>query len=228
MRSLSGNVREFVMAGVTLGASLIVASCSRDSCGPFPDWQTSPYVLPYPAGTSYFVNQANCSTGGHRGIYKHSYDFVMPIGAQVTAARAGRVEAIRMRFKNGQPGEGESNWVKIRHADGTLAAYSHLTENGALVKVGDWVVQGQPIGLSGNTGNTGGLPHLHFHVCTCSEPIDCGTLPVTFSNTDPNPKGLDAKRSYTALPFTPKEPNKAPEPTTTSVTSPAAQELRQP
>lgn len=201
-------VAQLAGAVVALSGSAILPSCSPDSCGPFPDWQTSPYVLPDAVGTSYFVNQANCSTGGHQGVYKHGYDFVMPIGTQVTAARAGQVEAIRMKFKNGQPGEGQSNWVKIRHADRTLAAYSHLTENGALVKVGDLVAQGQPIGLSGNTGNTGGLPHLHFHVCICSEPVDCGTLPVTFSNTDPNPKGLEAKRSYKALPFTPKEANK--------------------
>ncbi len=171
------------------------------SCGPFPDWQTSPYVLPYPVGKTFFVNQANCSTGGHQGPYKYAYDFVMPIGTTVTAARDGVVAEIRMKFRNGQPGEGQSNWVKIRHADGTIAAYCHLTENGALVKIGDHVVAGEPIGLSGNTGNTGGLPHLHFHVSTCSEPVDCGTLPVTFRNTDANPNGLDAKRSYLALPY---------------------------
>jgi murein DD-endopeptidase MepM/ murein hydrolase activator NlpD len=126
----------------------------------------------------------------------------MPIGTTVTAARAGVVAEIRMKFRDGQPGEGESNWVKIRHADGTIAAYSHLTEKGALVRIGDPVVAGQPIGLSGNTGNTGGLPHLHFHVCPCSEPVDCGTLPVTFRNADPEPTGLRAKRKYMALPST--------------------------
>lgn len=173
----------------------------QESCGPFPDWHTSLYVLPYPVGSTYYVSQANCSTGGHRGVYKYSYDFVMPIGTTVTAARAGIVAEIRMKFRDGQPGEGESNWVKVRHADGTIAAYSHLTEQGALVKIGDLVVAGQPLGLSGNTGNTGGLPHLHFHLCPCSEPIDCGTLPVTFRNTDPHPDGLEDKRSYRAFPY---------------------------
>jgi len=173
----------------------------QNACGSFPDWQSSLYILPYPVGSTYYVSQANCSTGGHRGPYKHAYDFVMPIGTTVTAARAGVVAEIRMKFRDGQPGEGESNWVKIRHADGTIAAYSHLTEHGVLVKVGDRVVAGQPIGLSGNTGNTGGLPHLHFHLCSCSEPVDCGTLPVTFRNADPNPDGLEAKRNYLALPY---------------------------
>lgn len=173
----------------------------RNSCGPFPDWQSSPYVLPYPVGSSFHVSQANCTNSGHQGPYKYSYDFVMPIGTTVNAARAGVVAEIRMRFRDGQHGEGESNWVKIRHEDGTIAAYSHLTERGALVNIGDRVVTGQPIGLSGNTGNTGRLPHLHFHLCPCSEPVDCGTLPVTFRNTDPNPNGLDGKRHYLALPY---------------------------
>ncbi len=125
----------------------------------------------------------------------------MPIGTTVTAARAGVVADVRIKFRDGQDGEGESNWVKIRHADGTIAAYSHLTERGALVNIGDRVVAGQPIGLSGNTGNTGRLPHLHFHLGPCAEPVDCGTLPVTFRNTDPNPEGLEGKRHYLALPY---------------------------
>jgi murein DD-endopeptidase MepM/ murein hydrolase activator NlpD len=175
--------------------------CPRDSCGPFPDWRSSPYVLPYPVGATCYVSQANCSTGGHHGAYKYAYDFVMPIGTTVTAARSGVVAEIRMKFRDGQPGEGESNWIKIRHADNTIAAYSHLTEHGALVEIGDHVEAGQPIGLSGNSGNTGGLPHLHFHLCPCSEPIDCGTLPVTFRNTDANPNGLLPRRNYRALPY---------------------------
>ena len=125
----------------------------------------------------------------------------MPVGTTVTAARAGVVEDIRTKFRNDQHGMDEANWVKIRHADGTIAAYSHLTEHGALVKIGERVIAGQPIGLSGNTGNTGGLAHLHFHLSACSEPVRCGTLPVTFRNADPNPNGLDGKRNYRALPY---------------------------
>ena len=173
-----------------------------NSCGPFPDWASSPYVLPYAVGSTYYVNQANCSSGGHQGPYKYSYDFAMPIGTTVTAARAGVVAEIRIQFRDSQHRENESNWVKIRHVDGTIAAYSHLTQHGALVKIGDHVFAGQPIGLSGNSGNTGGLPHLHFHLCPCSEPADCGTLPVTFRNTDPNPDGLKPWRNYLALPYT--------------------------
>jgi hypothetical protein len=93
-------------------------------CTGYPDWQSSPYVLPYPAGQTYPIHQANCSLGGHHGAYRYSYDFLIPIGSLVTA--------------------------------------------------------------------------LHFHVTPCSEPVNCGTLPVTFRNTDPNPTGLHFNRNYTA------------------------------
>jgi len=47
-------------------------------------------------------------------------------------------------------------------------------------------------------GQTGGVPHLHFQVSPCSEPVRCGILPVTFRNTTPNPDGLKFDQSYTA------------------------------
>ena len=53
----------------------------------------------------------------------------MPIGTKVTAARAGVVADVRANFRDGQHGLREANWVKIRHEDSTIAAYSHLTKN---------------------------------------------------------------------------------------------------
>jgi murein DD-endopeptidase MepM/ murein hydrolase activator NlpD len=163
-------------------------------CGGYGDWQTSPYVLPYPTGQSYSVHQGNCSLGGHHSGYRYSYDFLMPIGAPVTAARAG---VVAETLEGHADGDAVENWVKVRHADGTIAAYSHLQS--VAVAVGEGVEVGEVLGLSGNTGQTGGVPHLHFQVSGCSEPVNCGTLPVTFRNTAPNPRGLRAQQSYTAL-----------------------------
>ena len=162
----------------------------------YPDWETSPYVLPYPVGKSYPLYQENCTLGGHHGVYRYSYDFLMDIGTVVTAAQEGIVFEIRT---GSQDGGGSDNLVKIQHADGTIAAYSHLHD--ALVEVGVFVQAGDPIGLSGNTGSTGGVPHLHFQVSTCREPIHCGTLPITFRNTEANPGGLEQGRIYTAYEY---------------------------
>ena len=188
-----------LIGAIAVAVALLLPA--RESCGPFPDSKNSAYVLPYPVGSAYRLSQGNCSSGGHSGDYKYAYDFAMPIGTTVTAIRGGVVAEIRMKFRDGQRGEAESNWLKVRHSDGTLAVYSHLTANGALVKIGDAVERGQPIALSGDSGNTGGIPHLHLHLSSCSEPVDCGTLPFTFSNAEAASDVLLPLHVYPALPL---------------------------
>jgi LysM repeat protein len=51
--------------------------------------------------------------------------------------------------------------VKIWHPDDLMTVYAHNLEN--LVKVGDWVEQGQVIGTVGSTGRSS-APHLHFEI----------------------------------------------------------------
>lgn len=170
------------------------------SCSNYPDQATSPYVLPYPVGKTYTVLQANCTRGGHQGKARYSYDFTMPIGTGVTAARAGTVRLVIEEFADGNATLFEANLVRIDHGDGTFADYVHLTMNGALVEDGDTVQQGDSIALSGNTGLSSG-PHLHFSVnlfndCVAGE--GCETLPVTFSNTRPHPAGLVEGERYLA------------------------------
>lgn len=177
----------------------------EDTCSGFGDWSTSAYVLPYPVGTSYQVGQANCSGFGHSGYWKYGYDFLMPIGTPVSAARAGTVLHSVDGAQDGDPDN--TNLVTIEHSDGTVALYSHLTFAGALVDAGDAVRQGQVIGLSGNTGFST-EPHLHFSLHPCGalqglaggDHFSCPTLPVTFRNTEPNPQGLEVGRSYVAGP----------------------------
>jgi murein DD-endopeptidase MepM/ murein hydrolase activator NlpD len=165
-------------------------------------WENSYYVLPFPIGKSYYVNQANCSGYGHSGFWNHGYDFTMSIGTIVTAARAGTVGWANDGCPDGNVNC--TNLITIIHEDGTVAVYSHLTIGGVLVKSGDLVEAGDTIAKSGNTGNTGGLPHLHFSVHPCnqlpglSDAGDCFSLPVNFKNTDPNPAGLIAARFYQA------------------------------
>ena len=73
------------------------------------------------------------------------------------------------------------------------------THEGKILKV-EGVMQGDWIASSGNAGATGGVPHLHFQVSSCKQRSVCGTLPVTFRNTDPNPEGLVLGRNYPARP----------------------------
>ena len=42
--------------GLAAVVAIAVWSDRQESCGPFPDWNTSAYVLPYAAGSSYYVS----------------------------------------------------------------------------------------------------------------------------------------------------------------------------
>lgn len=185
------------------GDSPTVPRAPTEICDGYASWETSEYVLPYPVGQSYVVSQGNCSAGGHSGWGRYAYDFWMPVGTLVTAARAGDVEAVVERYQDGDHAPNHANLVRVLHDDGTYAVYGHLTGRGALVEEGDRVAPGTRIGLSGNTGATGGKPHLHFDVAPCPviASAACATLPVTFRNADPNPSGLEFGQAYLALPY---------------------------
>lgn len=181
----------------------------------FPPQEISPYLLPYPVGEKRNVRQGNCNEANshhERFDATYAYDFEMPIGSKITASRGGTVLAVREEFSDDQHELAEANLVAIDHGDGTYAGYGHLTRNGALVEVGDRVVAGQVIALSGNSGRSRG-PHLHFSVKACPEgerigSPACTTVPVTFRNTRPHPRGLIGSASsalgggewYEALP----------------------------
>lgn len=77
---------------------------------------------------------------------RHAYDFLMPIGTPVIASRDGVVLLVEERFAGGNRTPGEENFINVRHADDTIAGYVHLTRDGALVAVGDAVLQGDLIG----------------------------------------------------------------------------------
>ncbi|MDT7571183.1 MAG: hypothetical protein QOE05_1357 [Actinomycetota bacterium] len=92
----------------------------------------------------------------HTGI-----DLAGPYGSPIRAVTAGEViEAGRE--------SGYGFIVKIRHADGTVTYYAHMSQ--ILVYSGH-VIAGQQIGKEGNTGHSTG-PHLHFEVRINDVPIN--------------------------------------------------------
>ncbi len=75
----------------------------------------------------------------------------------VLAAASGEVIVSKSSGWNG----GYGSYVVIRHPNGTQTLYSHLSKD--YVSVGQYVSQGQQIGMTGNTGRSTGV-HLHFEV----------------------------------------------------------------
>ena len=122
------------------------------------------YHLPYQKNKRHLLAQGYFSKYSHKN--RAALDFKMKRGTTVCAAREGIV--VRVKKDGNQGGWNKKyrpygNVIVIQHADGSRAGYWHLQYNGAFVKIGDTVTQGQPIGLSGKTGYTL-FPHLHFIV----------------------------------------------------------------
>ena len=92
---------------------------------------------------------------GYRwGVLHGGIDIANSIGTPILAASDGVV------IDCGPTG-GYGNWVKLRHSDGTVTLYGHLSAWN--VEVGQRVWAGDQIAKMGNTGNSTG-PHLHFEV----------------------------------------------------------------
>ena len=159
------------------------------------------YKLPFTNGTSYTCSQGNGGTYSHTGTAQYAFDFSMPINTNVCAARAGTVSHVVESYAdyNNPSNCNYVNRVVVDHGDGTSALYLHLTQNGALVNVGDYVTQGQIIAKSGQTGCCTGA-HLHFMV------MDAGTygswynqsIPISFCDVTSNGGVPVTGSSYTA------------------------------
>ena len=189
----------------TINSSFVMTKLEETTCydrAVFGDPAESEYVLPYPIGEAYPVYQSYCwCAGGHRD--QLAYDFTIPIGDTVVAARGGVVRVIREDSPDNGEGEGEHNYVYIEHEDGTAAFYAHLMQYSVIVQPGDTVETGEYFALSGNSGDSG-EPHLHFGVYENYPPIEGVDVPVVFNNADgplDDLGGLIRGAIYTALPY---------------------------
>lgn len=147
---------------------------------------SSGYVLPFTKETASKLLQGYAGPWGHQGHAEWAYDFQMPIGTPIVAARSGEVVYVGEVHDNGTRKPGEENVVVIQHLDSTYARYYHLTKHGVLVSVGDKVQQGERIALSGDSGASAG-PHLHFDVTKNCYEWGCQTVPIKFDKAIVNP-----------------------------------------
>lgn len=113
------------------------------------------YMMPA-EGTvnSEFGNRIHPITGGkkqHKGI-----DIRAPQGTPIVAAADGIIT--RRDFS-----QSYGNVIYIKHDDGNVTRYAHMSSFQPGFSVGSRVNQGDLIGYVGSTGNSTG-PHLHFEV----------------------------------------------------------------
>lgn len=102
----------------------------------------------WPVDWGYF-NGSLGSYWGHTGM-----DIAGNYGAPVRASKSGTVVRSAWYGPYGMH-------VIIDHGNGVTTLYAHMSAK--YVSVGQYVVQGEMIGLVGRTGNVTG-PHLHFEV----------------------------------------------------------------
>lgn len=99
---------------------------------------------------------------GYRRVPHKGTDFAAPIGSKILATANGTVTESTRRGGNGK-------YVKIKHNGTYSTQYLHMSKR--LVKVGDYVKQGDVIGLVGMTGNTGG-PHVCYRFWKNGKQVD--------------------------------------------------------
>ena len=145
------------------------------------------YWIPWSPNFHFEVGQAVGGTYTHTGHWSFAFDFWMPAGTPIRAARDGTVVRVVEDFSQGGTQERfkkRANLIFILHADRTIARYLHLQQGGAHVEVGNRVEAGDLIGFSGNTGYSQN-PHLHFDVISVDENLEWQTVDVRFATAAP-------------------------------------------
>jgi murein DD-endopeptidase MepM/ murein hydrolase activator NlpD len=100
------------------------------------------------------------------GEEHYGVDVAIPTGSYIRAAGAGTVAD-----QGSDPVYGL--FIILDHADGYRTLYAHASV--VLAQVGDQVLRGEVIGLTGSTGRSS-APHLHFEILRDGEPIDPLTM----------------------------------------------------
>lgn len=129
--------------------------------------------LPWGLGETRFTGQANNGVFSHQyavddgGGPRFAWDYTIAVGTPILAAAAGRVVHIIENVPNNPEGtvpddpKVEANLVQIDHGNGLQTLYAHMDQFGVAVQPGQFVVRGQYLGRSGNSGFSTG-PHLHY------------------------------------------------------------------
>ena len=119
--------------------------------------QTNPGGYIWPVDSRYITSTVGgrASPGGigstnHKGTDIGRVGYTSPI----YAAKSGTVIVSQYSSSYG-------NYVVISHGSGNTTLYAHMSSR--KVEVGQYVSQGEVIGITGSTGNSTG-PHLHFEV----------------------------------------------------------------
>lgn len=143
---------------------IVAARAMRDESD---GWEQN-FIWPIKARISSPFGSQRIYRGGNKGSYHSGVDLAAGKGRVYVAPADGVVV-----LASSKPFTLEGKLLMIDHGMGLNSVFLHSSK--LLVKLGDHVKQGQPIGIIGQTGRATG-PHLHWGVKWFGARIDPTTL----------------------------------------------------
>jgi murein DD-endopeptidase MepM/ murein hydrolase activator NlpD len=146
--------------------------------------------LPFLPGEAWLVTQGWEDAPSHHGFAAFAWDFRLAgVPAAETEGRAFHAVApgtvVRLVDERTSCSGPPSNIIDVEQAPDEHSAYLHHVTHSAAVVVGDYVLTGDYLADTGDTGNSGcGAFHLHFalHNLLSGEPYNLVTIPGAFDN----------------------------------------------
>ncbi len=156
-------------------------------------------AYPFPKGKEYKVIQGYKGNFTHNTLFsQYAIDFNLKIGDTISSVDDGYIVGLIEDYKEYGTSKkwlnnDKSNYITIYHPhSGIYTQYVHLNHKGSLVRLGEFVKKGEPIGISGMTGFTT-TPHLHFNVKTPTEEHGLISTEIEFES---GVKGKDLKKKH--------------------------------
>lgn len=136
--------------------------------------------VPFACGSRIVISQAH-NTFSHVGTDTWAWDFRVPVGTPVLAARDGVVRLVRSDSVRGGCDRSfgpDANYVILAHGDGLETQYLHFSK--VFVQLGQKVRAGTALGEVGETGFSCGS-HLHFQLQRTKPQVWAGqSVPARF------------------------------------------------
>jgi murein DD-endopeptidase MepM/ murein hydrolase activator NlpD len=128
-----------------------------------------------------FAVQKDGLTYKNSGLVNEDY---YAFGLPIFAPGEGRVLAAVDGVPDNLPGEMNpdeplGNYIIIDHQNGEYSFLAHFQQGSIAAAEGDWVNQGDFLGLCGNSGNSS-EPHLHYHLQNTPQILTGQGLPAQF------------------------------------------------
>ena len=117
----------------------------------------------------------------------HGVDYAAPVGTPVKASADGVITRVSRNREAG-------NFINIRHPNGYVSGYLHLSRYGRGIKTGVKVRQGQVIGYVGMTGLATG-PHLDYRISVNGKFVN----PASIKNTRAKSLTKEQMASFSSL-----------------------------